>query len=210
MTVGPPNRSKDFIPTRHSLLNRLRDLDDETSWRDFFDTYWKLIYNAAVQSGLTDAEAQDVVQETILTVARNIRQFDYDSSLGSFKGWLLHTTRWRILDQIRKRQPGFSHQKKSASDKALLANVPDLSFARLEATWDEEWQQNLMDAAIQRIKRRVQPKHYQIFELRTLKEWPAAKVARTLGVNVAQVHLIKHRVGTLIKREIKQLEKRGL
>jgi RNA polymerase sigma factor (sigma-70 family) len=210
MTVGAHNRSKVFIPTRHSLLNRLRNLDDEISWRDFFDTYWKLIYNAAIQSGLTDDEAQDVVQETILTVARNIRQFDYDPALGSFKGWLLHTTRWRILDQLRKRHPGFSQQNKSAAETALMANVPDLAFARLEAAWDEEWQQNLMDAAIQRVKRRVQPKHYQIFELRTLKEWPARKVARTLGVNVAQVHLIKHRVGTLIKREIKQLEERGL
>lgn len=210
MTVGAHNSSRAFLPTRHSLLSRLRDLDDEISWRDFFDTYWKLIYNAAIQSGLTDAEAQDVVQETILTVARNIRQFDYDSALGSFKGWLLHTTRWRIVDQFRKRQPACSQHKRSPSDTALLGAVADLSFARMEAAWNEEWQQNLMDAAMQRVKRRVQPKHYQIFELRALKEWPAAKVARTLGVNVAYVHLIKHRVGSLIQQEIKRLEERGL
>src|SRR5262245_37419305 len=49
------------IPTRQSLLVRLKDWDDSTSWKDFFDTYWKLIYGVARKAGLTDAEAQDVV-----------------------------------------------------------------------------------------------------------------------------------------------------
>ncbi len=53
--------SDQSIGTRHSLLSRLKDWDDQDSWRDFFNTYWKLIYGVAIKSGLTDAEAQDVV-----------------------------------------------------------------------------------------------------------------------------------------------------
>jgi RNA polymerase sigma factor (sigma-70 family) len=201
-----------FIPTRRSLLSRLRNLDDDTSWRDFFDTYWKLIYRAATKAGLSDAEAQDVVQETILTISRKIQQFKYDPALGSFKGWLLHTTRWRILDHVRHRDREAACKPATDEERAtdVIEQISDPASTQIEAVWDAEWQQNLMDAAIQRVKRQVKPKHFQVFELYALKEWPAGKVARALSVNVAQVHLIKHRVGNLIKKEVKRLEEMGV
>ena len=208
--MPPPTDPDAFIPTRRTLLSRLRDLDDQASWRDFFDTYWKLIYSTAIKSGLSDADAQDVVQETILTVTRRIPEFKYDPAVGSFKGWLLHTTRWRILDHLRKQRPDAPMPADAARDTDLLTQIPDPEGARIEAAWDAEWQQNLLDAALQRVKRQVNPKHYQVFELYALKEWPAGKVASTLGVNLAQVHLIKHRIGGLIKKEVKRLEEQGV
>ena len=96
--------SDDFIPTRHSLLSRLKDWGDQESWRDFFDTYWKLIYGVAIKAGLSGVEAQEVVQETVIAVAKKIHDFKTDPAFGSFKAWLLHLTRWRIADQFRKRQ----------------------------------------------------------------------------------------------------------
>ena len=56
----------DSLPTRKSLLTRLKDWDDQESWRDFYNTYWKLIYNVARKAGLTDAEAQDVSVRAII------------------------------------------------------------------------------------------------------------------------------------------------
>ena len=55
------NRSAEdsFLPTRHSLVERLKDLDDQASWQEFFDTYWRLIRSVALKAGLTEAEAQD-------------------------------------------------------------------------------------------------------------------------------------------------------
>src|SRR5882757_1144394 len=100
-----PERRQEFIPTRGSLLIRIRDADDGESWQQFFDTYWKLIYGVAIKAGLRDVEAQDVVQETVMTVAKNIKEFEIGPERGSFKAWLLTNTRWRIVDQYRKRQP---------------------------------------------------------------------------------------------------------
>ena len=94
-----------FIPTRRSLLSRLKSWDDQASWREFFATYGRLIYCIAIKAGLTDAEAQDVVQETIIIVARKIPAFTYDPALGSFKSWLLLITRRRIEKQLKKRMP---------------------------------------------------------------------------------------------------------
>ena len=200
-----------FLPTRRSLLSRLRNLEDNVSWQDFFETYWKLIYSAATKAGLSDADAEDVVQETVITVTQKIGEFRYDPQKGSFKGWLLNTTRWRILDHLRRRKPHEKNQQ-SPSDRHtdLIEQIPDPVGEQIEQVWNAEWRQNLIDAAMQRIKRQVKPKHYQIFELAIVKAWPPGKVADALGVNLGYVHLIKHRVGKLIAKEIKRLEAEGL
>src|SRR2546428_11792243 len=95
-----------LLATRRSLVERLADWGDQLRWQEFFDTYSKLIYSAARQSGLTDAEAQEVVQETVITVAKNIGKLKYDPAIGSFKGWLLQITRWRIADQFSQPETG--------------------------------------------------------------------------------------------------------
>ena len=95
----------ELIPTRATLIQRLKNWQDQSSWQDFFDTYWKLIYGTAIKSGLTATEAQDVVQETMISVAKHMPAFKYDPAIGSFKTWLLNMTRWRITDQLRKRGP---------------------------------------------------------------------------------------------------------
>jgi RNA polymerase sigma factor (sigma-70 family) len=202
------NEVNELIPTRQSLLSRLKDWDDQDSWKVFFDTYWKLIYNAAIKAGLTDAEAQDVVQETVLSVLKNMAGFDYNSEKGSFKGWLLRLTSWRIVDQLRKRQKGIevpNSDPQTSTKTEVLDAVADPMGLKLEATWDAEWESNLMDAAIERVKRKVDPKHYQVFDLYVFKKWPVSKVARTLKVNPGRVYLTKHRIGNLIKTEVTYL-----
>src|SRR6266550_6910182 len=99
------HQSEELIPTRATLIQRLKNWQDESSWQEFFDTYWKLIYGVARKAGLNEAEAQDVVQETMFSVAKHMPTFKYDPAIGSFKAWLLNMTRWRITDQLRKRGP---------------------------------------------------------------------------------------------------------
>ena len=65
-----------------------------------------------------------------------------------------------------------------------------------------------MDAAIHRVKRRVDIEQFQIFDFYVLKKWPVRKVAKTLNANIAQVYLAKHRITALIKREAGKLRKR--
>src|SRR5262249_53778676 len=109
--IAMPNRTPcadpphDLRETRASLLVRMRDWQDRASWQQFFDTYWKLIYGVARRSDLTDAEAQDVVQEVMASVAKHIPTFRYDPAKGSFKTWLMVMTRWRIISHLRKRGP---------------------------------------------------------------------------------------------------------
>ena len=88
---------------------------------------------------------------------------------------------------------------------ADLEEIADPHGSRLEAIWNEEWEANLLDAALQKVKRQVNPKHYQMFYLHVLKELPVGEVARRVGSNIGQVYLAKHRVGRLLKKEIQTL-----
>jgi len=204
-----------FLATRRSLVERLTNWNDQKNWQEFFNAYSRLIHSTARRAGLADAEAQDVVQETILTVAKNIDRLKYDPALGSFKGWLLNITRWRIADQFRKRErPGIhrspQHSAPETDRTRTIERIADPAGGDLEAAWNSEWQQNLLEAALQRVKRKVNPKQYQIFDCYALKQWPATKVVRELGVNIAQVYLARHRVSALLKKEIETLEEKGL
>jgi RNA polymerase sigma factor (sigma-70 family) len=193
-----------LIPTRRSLLNRLKNWEDQDSWEEFFNTYWRLIYRTALRAGLSDMEAQDVVQETVIVVARQMPRFAYDPAAGSFKRWLLCTTQWKISDQFRNRLP-------TDPRVAELPACPDRSGLNsanldLQSTWDELWDQNLFDAALQRVKTLIGGKQFQMFHLYVVKGWPVRKVAAALQVYPARVYLAKHRVSRLMQREIKRFE----
>jgi len=201
--------AEDPIPTRYTLLSRLEDRDDQDSWKDFFDTYWRLICSVAVKSGLTEAEAQEVVQETIISVARDIQKFKRDRALGSFKGWLRNIIRWRIADQLRKRTRaswGDASQTGADLPRPDVAEIPDPADSAAESVWEEEWQSNLLKAAMETIKSRVKEEHYQIFDLYVIQQWPVRQVGRALRVNVGLVYLVKYRMSALLKKEIRRLE----
>jgi RNA polymerase sigma-70 factor (ECF subfamily) len=191
------------------LLDRLRNWEDQTSWREFFDTYWKFIYTMAIRSGLSDQEAEDVVQETVTSVAKKMPEFQYDPQRCSFKGWLMHVTRLRIVDQLRRRQPYSNKLRFSDRDSTqtpTVERVADPSAdAAFEGAWEEEWERNLIDAAMERVKLRVKPDHYQIFYLSAVKGLATNEVARSLQINAARVYLIRHRLAKEVKREIERI-----
>ena len=200
--------------TRQSLLGRLKDWNDDASWQDFFNTYWRRIYGAAIKAGLTEAEAQEVVQETIIAVSKQMPGFKYDPAIGTFKSWLLNQTHWKIADQLRFRnqeknraRPAGRRRAADTTDRTgTVDKIPDPNGGTLETVWNREWEKRQLEAALDHLKRTVNPKHYQIFDFYVLKKWPMKKVTQTLNVNMAQVYLAKSRLSRLLKAELKRLE----
>jgi RNA polymerase sigma factor (sigma-70 family) len=197
-----------FIPTRRSLLSRLRSWDNQDSWREFFDTYWHLLYSVATKAGLSDADAQDAVQETVIAVAREMPGFKYDPAVGSFKGWLLQITRRRIVDQMRKRYRAGGGARSDPETAARWTDPPEAASSDLELIWEEQWREHLRMAALEKVKGRIRLEQFQMFELAVIKGWPAGKVAGALGVTVIQVYMARHRVGNLVKKEVRHLEQK--
>jgi RNA polymerase sigma factor (sigma-70 family) len=199
----------EFIPTRATLIDRLKNWQDQASWQDFFDTYWKLIYGLARKFGLNEEDAQDVVQETLVSVASKMPNFKYDPELGSFKAWLRTLIRWRIADHVRKR--GSSNTVPLQGDtetgeESFGKEIPDKSSQTMDQFYEQEWQKSVLDAAIAKVKRKMDPQKYQVFDFYVNKEWAPEKVATAFNISVDQVYLAKHRVTELIKAEAKRLE----
>jgi RNA polymerase sigma-70 factor (ECF subfamily) len=188
----------------------MKHLDDQASWEEFFNRYWKLIYTFALKAGLTPAEAQDVVQETMATVARRIKDFEVGAHRGSFKTWLLQTTRWRIADQFRHRPPSSANRLRSEQDQTphtpTAERLPDPASLELNAVWDEQWRDNLRKLALANLKTQIDPIKYQMFDLHVLKGLPARVVARKLGVNLNKIYFAKYKVARLLKKKMKELE----
>ena len=200
--------SDELIPTRASLIERLKNWQDQASWQDFFDTYWKLIYGVARKTGISDAEAQDVVQETMTTVAKQMPTFQYDPAIGSFKGWLLKLTRCRIIDQIRKRPPPASHRPwADGSGTGTVERLIDPESGALDELWDAEWETNLLEAAKAIVKRKIDPARYQVFDFYVNKGWQAEKVAERFRLPVEQVYMAKYRITEMLKAEVRRLER---
>ncbi len=207
----PSQIEPDFLPTRQTLLSRLKDWNDQDSWRDFFETYWKLIFSTAIKSGLNETEAQEAVQETVISVCKSVPDFQYNAAKGSFKKWLLTITRRRIADQFRKRDPRLQGKVRAPDDSrqtGTLERIPDPAVPDLDVIWDEEWEQNLIESAVERVKKKVDPKQFQIFDLYVLRQWSVAKISQSLQVSSARIYLAKHRVAALVKKEIKNIESR--
>jgi RNA polymerase sigma factor (sigma-70 family) len=196
MSVASPSESP---RTRASLLSRVRDPGNEQSWREFFGRYQPLIRRIALRAGLTEAEADDALQETMLSLAKQLPEFHYDPSKGSFKGWLARITQRRVADQFRKRkQTVLLDVDGMDSAAADFATWPD-------AAWDEEWERYLLSEAAARTRAAVAPLQFQMFDLYALQNVRLPEVKRLLNVTAPQVYMAKLRVGAVFRRELKDL-----
>ena len=217
----PPLPPGSSLETRPSLLKRLQSGDDAQSWQDFYRLYGGLIRAFAAKAGLTPEEAEDVVQETAIGVARRLPEFVYDPKVCRFKTWLLNLARWRIQNQLRKRPragaggnpalaAGASSGRNASDDTAStdpMARLPDPAVPEFGAEWDAAWESNLLANALERVRERIEGRPFQVFDMHVTKGWSAGEVARTFGISIARVYLTKHRVAAMLKKEVKRLEK---
>jgi len=192
----------DYNRTRTTLVVGLKNLEDQRIWNRFFDSYWKLIYNAAIQAGLKDADAQEVVQETVISVTKKIKDFDYDRSKGSFKGWLMKTTKWKIIDQFRKIQKKNTRECSGSSE--FLENL-STELPEVEKYWENNWQQELLQSALVKVKEQVKPIYYQVYDMLIRKEMRPKEVSSALGIKTDQVYVAKHRVAEALKETIEDM-----
>ena len=217
MSAGPDNEeySSSSPQTRKTLIEKLDNWSDWSSWDEFFRTYSGFVWHVARKAGLSDDEANDVVQETFIGVAKNLQKKKFDTSQGSFKSFLLNQARWRILDQFRRRKKQQDREadlhgsEEEERRTAPIDRCADPAGSTLEKLWDKEWQEKVMDLALRRVRSMVSPRQFQIFSCYVLKGWDPERVKSELGVNAAQVYLAKHRVGRILKREAARLAAEG-
>ncbi len=193
---------EDPLATRRSLLTRLKDWGDRAGWREFFDTYWRLIYSVAKRSGMRDEDANDLVQDVMVSVANEMPDFRYDREKGSFRGFLMRIVHRRIADFWRR---GVAARKMTDSieDQTDFVEPVTEDFTR---QWDLEWKRHMLEVALQRVRASIKLRHYMIFEMAVLREVPVTEIKDTLGVGLAMIYVTKHRVQRLVAAELRRIE----
>ncbi len=201
MKADPP-----LLETRSSLINRLKATINGESWEVFFNTYWELIYSVARRAGLSEADSQDIVQETILKVHKSLDRFKYNRKRGSFKGWLRTITRSRLAEHFKKQQRQPLTQQPREDEDDPLENLADPQGPEIERIWGEEWSRSLIQRALAFLKEQVSLKQYQIFKCHCIDEWTVKETCDALNVNAAQVYMAKKRIGKIFAAKLERLK----
>lgn len=197
------------LQTRPTLLFRVREWQDHASWEEFHRLYRRLIYGRARRGGLNHDDAEDVAQEVLKRVAETIKDFDANPERGSFRGWLMQLTQWRIADKFASRgrlptQATPPRAGEAVPRTATIERVP--SPGEDEDEWDREWREHVLAAALERLARKVKPRHFQVFELYVRQQWHVLKVSTELRINPASVYVIGHRLTRQLKDEVAKLQ----
>ena len=194
--------NEDSMATRRSLLTRLKDWGDRAGWREFFDTYWQLIYSVAKRSGMREEDAHELVQDVMVSVANEMPDFRYDRAKGSFRGFLMRIVHRRIADFWRR---GVEDRKMTVAIEDQV-NFTEPVTEDFEKNWDAEWKKQLLEVALRRVRGKVKLRHYMIFEMSVLREASISEIKKTLGVGLAMIYVTKHRVQKLVAAELRRME----
>ena len=138
--------------TRKSLLLRLKNQDDQESWREFYNIYGRMIFGYALRHRLSHAEAEDVVQEVCIKLFRQILSFDYSPDQGHFRGWLKTVTKHAVIDFIRRKERRL--QKHDAFQQHSEA-VKEEKNAEDNMLWEKEREKAIFDTALLRVYGRI-------------------------------------------------------
>lgn len=188
--------------TRPSLLVRLRDGQDSDSWSQFVSLYAPIIFHFLRSRGLQDADASDLTQDILTSVAAAIKDFDYSAQRGSFRGWLFTIVQNRLRNFWRDARrtitgTGDSHIRRFLDDQ------PDRHNGH--ADWDVIYERQLFHHAADVVRCHFQTSTWQAFWRTAVDGRPTREVANELGMTPAAVYLAKGRVTARIREQVQLL-----
>ena len=178
--------------TSHSLLDRLRSRPDGEAWQRLVGLYTPLLRGWLRRHGVQESDADDLVQEVLVVVVRDLPHFEHSRRPGAFRSWLRTTLAHRLRDFWRGR--GYRPEATGGSDfLKQLAELedPDSGLSRL---WDQEHDRHVVRRLLEAIRPEFRPGTWEAFAGVMLEGDRPAEVAGRLGVSVNAVLLAKSRV----------------
>jgi RNA polymerase sigma-70 factor (ECF subfamily) len=186
------------------LLRRLSDPDDHSAWTSFVARYQPPIWRTARRAGLSEADAEEVVQRTFIAVHRSLAS--YSPQLSRFRTWLGGIVRRRIhevLREVRGRpeaaglDPDFCPER-----EPLPEDLPGEPYPPFE----EEAERELDARAWERLKGELRPVHWQVLYELVVRGQSPGEVARKYGLSRGYVYVIKWRGLPQLRAVREQLE----
>jgi RNA polymerase sigma-70 factor (ECF subfamily) len=190
--------------TRASLLVRIRDGRDHQAWQQFVQLYAPVVYGFARRRGLQDADAADVMQDVLRSVARAATRLEYDPARGSFRGWLYTVARNKIFNFLEAARHNLGRAAGGAEARERLESLANCELD-LAGTWDEEYERNLAALAMKRVQEEVLPATWQAFWQTAVEGKHAREVSEALGMSAGNIYVARSRVLARLKEEVCRL-----
>lgn len=189
--------------TRASLILRLQNADDVAAWDEFSAIYAPVVYRVAIARGLQAADAENLVQEVMLSVARSVDQWLERTNRGSFRAWLLRISRNAAVDILTRRATRVMARGGDSADQ-LLAELPAADNVSQEL--DLEYDRAVFQWAAIQVRDVVADSTWDAFRLTSIDGVCVTDAAEQLQMRPGNVYLARSRVMTRIRELVKQYE----
>lgn len=173
--------------TQPSLLLRLRNPEDEDAWREFSAKYRDLVIGYCRRRGVQPADCDDILQMVWMNLAKGLRSFEYDPTLGRFRDYLRRVVRSAIARHFSRPNPA-----RCALDTTMLAVTP-AGDTDNDPHWEAEWVDHHYRLAMETVRRTFDARSVAIFDLLLAGDTVAA-LARTFSTTEQAIHKIKQRI----------------
>jgi RNA polymerase sigma-70 factor (ECF subfamily) len=187
------------METSLSLLERLAGAPTDDDWRRLLDLYQPLLRAWMTRAGVAAADADDLIQEVLLVVFREVGGFERRGE-GAFRGWLRTILTIRIREHFRARQ----HRPTATGDSDFLRVLDELESpeSALSQLWNREHDEHVAASLLRRVQGDFAPTTWTAFRRHVLEGEQAPGVANELGLSLNSVLLAKSRVLRRVREEL--------
>lgn len=192
-------RPGEFPQTRPSLLEAVQKTKGNLNWREFFDRYAPAVYRVARLRGVPQSDADDIVQQVMMSIVTHIADFRYDRDRGRFRDWVRRITENKIISLKRRARPSTF-----LSDDAMQDQVDNETC--VEALWEKEWRLQDLHYCVDQVAVEVSPRRMKAFRMYVLEGVPAAETARQLDMEVGYVYVTRNQILNLVRRRMQALD----
>lgn len=190
--------------THTSLLDGLHDRNNQNAWRRMVQRYQPMLYGFARRVGLSDDDAHELVAETLAVAVKGVPEGAYDRSKGRLRDWLRGILRNQYRRLLQRRGVEAAH-----SEPAALATAGAATENSVDTAYDREWRLELLDQALELLRRESDIEQFQAFDLLARRDWKASEVAKLLGATRGAVYVAKHRMLKRLREIMFGLENSG-
>jgi RNA polymerase sigma-70 factor (ECF subfamily) len=185
------------MKTPVTLLERLRQPDNDGAWLRFVDLYTPMLYGYAIKRGVPVSEVPDLVQDVVVILIQRLPEFTYDPDR-SFRRWLntLLMNKWRDYQRHQVLQP-------RAQDAQTLPEP--LETDPTELLSEAEYRQELVARALRLMEADFETTTWQACRQHSMLGRRAEDVAVELGLSVNAVYLATSRVLRRLREELRGL-----
>jgi len=173
---------------------------------EFVEIYEPLIYRLARRKGLQEADADDLTQEVLNTVAGAIERWDPDPARGSFRSWLFRITRNLIVNLLAARRRRTANYGTGGTDMVALLEAQPAPEGEDSVLFDAEYRRRVFAWAADRIRGSFHQTTWQAFWRTGVLGHDVHSVAVSLGLTPGAVYVARSRVMARLRQEIEQIE----